>query len=151
VGTKIGFYDRLKEHIPEPAARMIAEEMTSEGELSAKLDRLAAKADLERFATKEDLERFATKEDLERFATKEDLERFATKADLERCATKEDLERFATKADFERCSSKDDLHRVELGLERLRSSMFRWQLMFFVPLWIGVYGTLVAILFRGSP
>ena len=97
MGTKIGFYDRLKEHIPEPAARMIAEEMTSEGELSAKLDRLAAKADLERFATKE------------------------------------------------------DLHRVELSVERLRSDLFRWQLMFFVPLWIGVYGTLVAILFRGSP
>lgn len=106
MGAKIGFYERLKEHIPEQAARLIAEEMTIEGELSAKLEQLATKDDLERFATKDELARFAT---------------------------------------------KDDLHRVEMSVERLRSSMFRWQLTFFVPMWLGVYGTLAAILFRGSP
>lgn len=43
----------------------------------------------------------------------------------------------------------EKIHGVELSVEKLRSSMFRWQLVFFVPLWVGVYGTLVAIVFRG--
>jgi hypothetical protein len=76
VTTKIEFYQRLREHIPEEAARLIAEEVPIE----------------------------------KRLATKDDL---------------------------------------DLGLERLRSSMFRWNLLFFVPLWIGVYATLVTILVRG--
>jgi hypothetical protein len=90
VATKIEFYQRLREHIPEEAARMIAEEMPTESQL-------------------------------------------------------------ATKQDLSALSTKDDLHGVELSVERLRSSMFRWNLVFFVPLWIGVYATLVAILLRGSP
>jgi len=84
VDTKIGFYQRLREHIPEEAARMIAEEMPTESQL----------------------------------------------------ATKQDVERTEL--------------RVVASVEQLRSSMFRWMLLFFVPLWAGVYGTLVAILFRGS-
>jgi hypothetical protein len=87
--TKFEFFERLREHIPEPAARLIAEEMPMESGLSAKLDA---------------------------FATKQDV--LLTAAHLEQ------------------------------SIERLRSSLFRWQLMFFVPLWIGVYGTLVAILIR---
>lgn len=90
MSTKIELYERLREHIPEPAARMIAEEMPFESQL----------------------------------ATKNDL------VDTEK-----------------RLSER--IHGVELSVEQLRSSMFRWQLLFFVPLWIGVYGTLVAILFRG--
>jgi hypothetical protein len=59
----------------------------------------------------------------------------------------------ATKDDINAVESRlgERIHGVELSVERLRSSMFRWQLLFFVPLWAGVYGTLVAILFRGSP
>ncbi|MGH2760903.1 MAG: hypothetical protein ACRDKJ_15240 [Actinomycetota bacterium] len=37
----------------------------------------------------------------------------------------------------------------DLQMERLRSTMFRWNLTFFVPLWVGVYGTLVAVVIRG--
>jgi hypothetical protein len=103
VGTKIGFYQRLREHIPEEAARMIAEEMPTESQL-------------------------ATKDDL--LATKDEIRHEVSTARQEVEAA---------------------VHGVELSLERLRASMFRWQLMFFVPLWAGVYGTLVAILFRGSP
>ena len=44
---------------------------------------------------------------------------------------------------------REESHTVQMSVERLRSSMFRWQLVFFVPLWVGVYGTLVAIVFRG--
>lgn len=43
---------------------------------------------------------------------------------------------------------KDGFHDVEISIERLRSSMFRWNLTFFVPLWVGVYATLVAIVLR---
>ena len=85
MGTKIEFYQRLRELIPEEAAKLIAEEMPTESQL----------------------------------------------------ATKHDL--------------AEGLHRVELSVERLRASTFRWNLVFFVPLWIGAYATLVAILFRGSP
>jgi hypothetical protein len=84
VTTKIEFYQRLREHIPEPAARMIAEEMSTEGQL-------------------------------------------------------------VTRDEF-----NAGIHRLELSIETLRSSFFRWSLLFFVPLWLGVYGTLVAILFRGA-
>jgi hypothetical protein len=85
VSTKIEFYQRLREHLPEPAARMIAEEMPAETQL----------------------------------------------------ATREDL--------------NEAIHGVELSIERLRSSSFKWNLVFFVPLWVGVYATLVAILLRSAP
>jgi hypothetical protein len=77
--TKIEFYDQLREHLPEPAARLIAEEMRLETDL-------------------------------------------ATRADV---------------------------GATHLAVEGLRSSMFRWMLLFFAPLWIGVYATLVAILLKG--
>ena len=83
MATKIELYERLREHIPTEAARLIAEEMTTETHLAAKIDALAA----------------------------------ATKADI----------------------------------ESLRAGMFRSMLFFFLPLWIGVYATLVAILLRGTP
>lgn len=35
---------------------------------------------------------------------------------------------------------------TKTDVEHLRSSMFRWMLTFFLPLWVGVYGTLIAIL-----
>jgi hypothetical protein len=85
VSTKIEFYQRLREHIPEEAARMIAEEMSTESQL-------------------------------------------------------------VTHEEF-----NDGIHRLELLIEKLRSSSFRWNLLFFVPLWVGVYATLVAILLRGTP
>jgi hypothetical protein len=75
VSTRIEFYQRLQEHLPEQAARLIAEEMPVESDL----------------------------------------------------ATKHQLD--------------DAVHRLELSIERLRSSMFRQQLIFFVPLWVGVYAT----------
>lgn len=90
MSTKIELYERLREYIPEPAARMTAEEMPFESQL----------------------------------ATKDDLR-----------VTAHEL--------------REEIHGVQLSVERLRLSMFRWQLLFFVPLWVGVYGTLVAILFRG--
>ena len=48
-------------------------------------------------------------------------------------------------------ATTQDLHRVEIALEKLRSELFRTLLLFFLPLWIGVYATLAAILFRGAP
>jgi len=83
VSTRIEFFQRLREHIPEEAARLIAEEMPAESQLATKHDVVSG------------------------------------------------------------------LHDLEMSVERLRSSFFRWNLVFFVPLWIGVYATLVAILFRG--
>lgn len=74
--TKIEFYQRLREHIPDEAARMIAEEVPVESKPVTE-DRLVAE------------------------------------------------------------------------LEKLRSAFFRWALAFFVPLWIGVYATLVAIVIKG--
>lgn len=46
-------------------------------------------------------------------------------------ATKTDIEslRLATKAD----------------IQGLRADLMRWMLLFFVPLWIGTYGTLAAV------
>ena len=85
MATRIEFYQQLREHIPEEAARMIAEHLVPEREP----------------------------------------------------ATKHDLEM--------------SVQNLEMSVERLRTSMFRWQLTFFVPLWIGVYATLVAIILRGSP
>ena len=82
MATRFRFYERLREHIPEEAARLIAEEMTTETDVGEKFDRI--------------------------------LEQMATKADL----------------------------------EKLRSSMFRWMLTFFVPLWIATYGTLIAIVLK---
>jgi hypothetical protein len=76
VTTKLEFYQQLKEHIPEEAARLIAEEIQVEAKL-------------------------------------------------------------VTEEHF------------DLGIEKLRSSMFRWNLLFFVPLWVGVWGTLVTVLVRG--
>lgn len=76
MATKIEFYERLKEHIPDEAARLIAEEVNVEDELI----------------------------------------------------------------------TKDYLHGE---LQSLRSDMFRWMLAFFAPLWLGVFGTLAAILIRG--
>ena len=93
--TKIEFYDRLREHIPEPAARLIAEEMRLDAELATKADLALAVA--------------------------------ATKADLTIAVA-----------------------HTDASIERLRSSLFRWTLTFFVPLWIGVYATLIAILLKGQ-
>jgi hypothetical protein len=81
--TKIEFYDRLREHIPEPAARLIAEEVPVESDVATKADLAVAVA------------------------------------------------------------------QVNGSIESLRSSMFRWMLVFFLPLWVGVYGTLIAILLKG--
>ena len=92
MSTRIEFYERLREHIPEPAARIIAEEMSTERDVSAKLDQLK-----------------------------------------------------------DQVATKDDVHRVELAVEKLRSSTFRWNLMFFVPLWVGTYASLVTMVLRGSP
>jgi len=104
--TKIEFYDRLREHIPEPAARLIAEEMRLDAELATKADLALAVA--------------------------------ATKADLALAVA-------ATKADLTIAVAHTDA-----SIERLRSSLFRWTLTFFVPLWIGVYATLIAILLKGQ-
>jgi hypothetical protein len=81
VSTDIEFYQRLSKHLPEEAAKLIAEKMQTESPVA----------------------------------------------------------------------TRDDVHRVELAIEKLRSSTSRWNLMFFVPLWIGVYATLAAIVLRGSP
>jgi hypothetical protein len=75
--TKIEFYDRLREHLPEPAARLIAEETAVDTELVSR-------------------------------------------------------------------------EYFDVGVAKLRADLFRWMLVFFVPLWVGVYGTLVAILVRGT-
>ena len=40
---------------------------------------------------------------------------------------------------------------LENKIERLRASTFRTLLFFFVPMWVGVYATLAAIVLRGSP
>ena len=73
MGTKIEFYQRLREHIPDEAARLIAEEALVESRVVTE-DRFVAE------------------------------------------------------------------------LEKLRSSLFRWMLVFFAPLWVGVlvFGTLNA-------
>ncbi len=83
--TKIELYERLREHLPEPAARIIAEEMRTEAQVVDRLKHVAL---------------------------------------------------------------REDVHQVELSVEKLRSSLFRWQLTFFVPSWAGVYGTLLAIILR---
>jgi hypothetical protein len=31
-------------------------------------------------------------------------------------------------------------------IQALRADIFRWNLLFFVPLWLGVWGTLIALL-----
>lgn len=80
--TRTEFYQRLREYIPDEAARIIADEMTTETDIVSRFEKLATKTD------------------------------------------------------------------VDLSVERLRSDMFRWMLVFFAPLWIGVYGTLVAIILR---
>ena len=38
---------------------------------------------------------------------------------------------------------------TKTDVERLRSDMFRFMLVFFTPLWIGVSATLIAIIVRG--
>lgn len=88
MSTRIEFYERLREHIPDEAPRLIAEEMSTESTVIAKIEHLA---------------------------------------------------------------TKDDVHRVELAVEKLRSSTFRWNLLFFVPLWVGTYASLVTMVLRGSP
>ncbi|MGH9324562.1 MAG: hypothetical protein ACRD3V_32345 [Vicinamibacteria bacterium] len=103
--TRIEFYQRLREHIPDAAARLIAEETKVEGEVPSKADLSLTE------------ERLGA-----RIVVTE--ERFDARLALTE-------------------------QRLLTSIEQLRSSMFRWQLMFFVPLWIGVYGTLVAILVRG--
>jgi hypothetical protein len=85
--TEIEFYQRLSEHIPEEAAKLIAERNAG-SRLDAKIDALAAQ-----------------------------IGTLATKVEA----------------------------------EKLRSSFFRWALAFFVPLWVGTYATLVAIVQRASP
>jgi hypothetical protein len=40
---------------------------------------------------------------------------------------------------------------TKVEVERLRSSFFRWNLAFFVPLWVGTYAVLVTMVLRGSP
>ena len=82
MATKIEFYQQLREHIPDEAARLIAEEARVESEL----------------------------------------------------ATRNDL--------------REAIHGVEMSIERLRTSFFRWQLIFFVPLWAGVYASLVALILK---
>lgn len=46
----------------------------------------------------------------------------------------------ATKEDLERVE-----HRLERRIDQLESRMFRWTLTFFVPLWVAVLGTLLAL------
>ena len=81
MSTEIEFYQRLSEHLPEEAAKLIAERIAGAERLEAKIDTLA----------------------------------------------------------------------TAIQVERMRSSFFRWNLVFFVPLWIGVYATLVAMVLRGMP
>lgn len=112
MSTEIEFYQRLSEHIPEEAARLIAERMTDRP-LEAKVDAFESKFDA--------------------FESKVDAQFDAVTSTL--AAMNAKMDTFATK----------------LEVERLRSSFFRWSLTFFVPLWIGTYGTLVAIVVRGAP
>ena len=95
--TKIEFYRELRQHLPDEAARLIADEMPTESQL-------------------------ATKEDL--LATREDIR-----------STRDEM--------------RVGFNALALEIERVRSSTFRWALGFFVPLWVGVYATLLAILVRG--
>lgn len=46
----------------------------------------------------------------------------------------------ATKEDLERVE-----HRLERRIDQLESRMFRWTLTFFVPLWVAMLGTLLAL------
>ncbi len=91
MSTDIEFYQRLSEHLPEEAAKLIAER-TAASRLEVKIDALTAKVDSL-------------------------VEHGATKVEV----------------------------------ERLRSSFFRWNLAFFVPLWVGTYATLITMVLRGSP
>jgi hypothetical protein len=47
----------------------------------------------------------------------------------------------------EQLATKEDIERLKADIERLKADMTRWMLTFFVPLWIGVYGTLAAVVF----
>ena len=109
MSAEIEFYQRLSEHIPEEAARLIAERM-ADRQLEVKVDALAARVD----------SKFAA------LVAKVDALTGKVDAIVEHGAT-----------------------RVEV--ERLRSSFFRWNLAFFVPLWVGTYATLVAIVLRSAP
>lgn len=84
--SDIEFYEGLRAHIPEEAARLIAE----------------------------------------RFPQPRDL---ATKGDLR---------------ELEAARSKD-IQGVRIEIQELKADIRGWMLAFFIPLWIGVYGTLAAV------
>jgi hypothetical protein len=116
VTTRIEFYQQLREHIPDAAARLIAEETKVEGEVPSKSDlRLTEERLSANIAAVQ-----------ERLAANIAAVQERLAADM---ALREE--------------------RLLKTIEQTRSSMFRWQLVFFVPLWAGVYATLVAIVLRG--
>ena len=42
-------------------------------------------------------------------------------------------------------ATKADIHMLKQEMSELKADMRGWMLSFFVPLWIGVYGTLAAV------
>lgn len=51
-------------------------------------------------------------------------------------------ERFPKPRDL---ATKGDLQEVRTEIQELKADIRGWMLAFFVPLWIGVYGTLAAV------
>lgn len=110
--SNIELYHALRVHLPEEAARLIADRLPHTEELATKSDIHALE-----LSTKSDIRM------LER-STKSDIRalELSTKGDIREL-------RLAT----------------EVQIQELRADIRGWMLTFFVPLWIGVYGTLAAV------
>jgi len=86
-----------------------------------------------------------------RLGTAEEL---ATKSDLQdlEAATREDIQRLeaATREDIQRLERLIIEVRNTLSerMAQLETRVLRWQISFFVPLWIAVLGALIAVLVK---
>lgn len=57
-------------------------------------------------------------------------------------ATKDDIRRLDVKIDGVEA-------RMDVRFHALEAKIYRWNLTFFVPLWLGVWGVLAALVLRG--